>query len=186
MRWFVVIIWGILLCTRTPAITSYSELVGLTEHYYTQALHWFHSTAWSAKKLGLAWHQWLLTQEGVYRLKDQPVYVGDGIKVGYVGRKMPAVKKLHQESENVTKPKWLRGHYFGAISLLMHSGLGFFATPITLELQDGLKNSLSEPITLVDKMSDLSVHFLSAGSYIILDAYFAAKKLRSLGNTNCT
>ena len=94
-EWFVIIIWGILLCTQHPAITSYLNAVGLTQHYYTQALHWFHSKAISGKKLSLAWHQWLITHPQIHRLKGQPVYVGDGIKVSKEGRKMPGVKKLH-------------------------------------------------------------------------------------------
>lgn len=66
----------------------------------------------SAKKLSIGWHEWLLTHPKVHYLRGQPVYVGDGIKVSKEGKKMPGVKKLHQESENVTKPEWIRGHYF--------------------------------------------------------------------------
>ena len=51
--------------------------------------------------------------------KGQRVYVGDGIKVGQEGRKMPGVKRLHQESEDVSKPEWIRGHYFSALGLLL-------------------------------------------------------------------
>lgn len=176
-EWFVLIVWGILLCTGAPAIVSYLNAVGLTEFYYTQALHWFHSTAWSAKKLGAAWHEWLLTHESVYRLRGQPVYVGDGIKVSKEGKKMPAVKKLHQESENVTKPHWIRGHYFGAITLLLKAGSCCFAVPVNLELQDGVKITENDETTLVDKMSGLCLEFIKRGSYVILDAYFASKKL---------
>ena len=43
------------------------------------------------------WHKWLITNPKVYRLRGQLVYLGDGIKVGKEGRKMPAVKKLHNE-----------------------------------------------------------------------------------------
>lgn len=176
-EWFVIIIWGILLCGQHPAITSYLNAVGLTQHYYTQALHWFHSKAWSVKKLSVTWHEWLLTHPKVHRLKGKPVYVGDGIKVSKEGRKMPAVKKLHTESENVTKPEWIRGHYFGAISLLFFAGSCSKAVPVTLELQDGIKTTKDDETTVVDKMSALCVELLKGGSYIILDAYFASKTL---------
>ena len=62
------------------------------------------------------------------------MYVGDGIKVGKEGRKMPGVKGLHQESEDVSKPEWLRGHYFSALGLLLGAGQALFATPIILKL----------------------------------------------------
>ncbi|NES68866.1 MAG: hypothetical protein F6K24_28380 [Okeania sp. SIO2D1] len=111
-------IWGILLCTQHWAITSYLNAIGLTQHYYTQALHWFHSQGISAQKLSTMWHKWLITHPKDDGLLGQPVYVGDGIKVAKEGKKMPAVKKLHNESENVTKAEWIRGHYFGVITLL--------------------------------------------------------------------
>ncbi|NEP76539.1 MULTISPECIES: hypothetical protein [Okeania] len=56
--------------------------MGLTQNYYTQALHWFHSQAISAQKLSMGWHEWLITHPKVHCLRGQPVYVGDGIKVG--------------------------------------------------------------------------------------------------------
>ncbi|MCT7991017.1 hypothetical protein [Laspinema olomoucense] len=32
-EWFVIMVWGILLCNRAPAITSYLNAVGLSEYY---------------------------------------------------------------------------------------------------------------------------------------------------------
>jgi hypothetical protein len=75
----------------------------------------------------------------VRRLNGQLVYVGDGIKVGKEGNKMPGVKRLHQESANVSKAEWIRGHYFGALGLLLGAGDALFATPIAVELQDGIQ-----------------------------------------------
>jgi hypothetical protein len=176
-EWFVLIVWGILLCNRSPAITSYLNAVGLSEYYYDHALHWFHAKSWSTKTLSLRWHQWLTFHQNVKRLKGQPVYVGDGIKVAKEGRKMPLVKKLHQESSNATKPEWIRGHYFGAISLLLQSGESLVAIPVTFEIQDGLQTPDVNSPTLVDKMSGLCRAYIKSGSYVILDAYFASKKL---------
>jgi hypothetical protein len=68
------------------------------------------------------------------------VYVGDGIKVGKEGRKMPGVKRLHQESEDVSKPEWIRGHYFNALSILVGVGKVCFALPLVLRLDDGIKS----------------------------------------------
>ncbi len=151
--------------------------MGLTQNYYTQALHWFHSKGISVQKLSTMWHKWLITHPKVHRLRGQPVYVGDGIKVGKEGKKMPAVKKLHNESENVTKPEWIRGHYFGVITLLLEASSCVKAVPVTLGLQDGIKTTEDDETTIVERMSALCVEMLHAGSYIILDAYFASKNL---------
>jgi hypothetical protein len=111
------------------------------------------------------------------------VYVGDGIKVGKEGRKMPGVKRLHQESGNVAKPEWIRGHYFNALSVLVGAGKACFALPLVLRLDDGIKSkatakegkkgSKKEKTTLVTKMGELCTTYAEAGSYVILDAYFA-------------
>ena len=178
-EWFVVLIWGIILCTGHPAITSYLNAVGLKQDCYSQALNWFHSSSWNVGKLSLPWHEWLVNHPQVHRLKGQPVYVGDGIKVSKEGRKMPAVKKLHQESENVTKAEWIRGHYFGAITLLLKAGSCLQAVPVTFELQDGIKTTKDDETTIVDKMTGLCKKIIKSGSYIVLDAYFASKTLLS-------
>jgi len=94
-EWFVILIWGILLCSQHRAVTSYLNAVGVTHNYYTQALHMCHSKGISVQKLSIGWHKWLITHPKVHRLRGQPVYLGNGIKVGKKGRKMPAVKKLH-------------------------------------------------------------------------------------------
>ncbi len=118
-EWFVLLLWGILLSTQPPAVTSYLNALGLGEGYYHQALHWFHSSAFSVDALCSAWGGWLKKHSAVHRLKGQQVYVGDGIKVGKEGRKMPGVKGLHQESEDVSKPEWIRGHYKACLRIVV-------------------------------------------------------------------
>jgi hypothetical protein len=183
-RWFVLLVWGILLNTQPAAVTSYVNAIGLSEGYYQQALHWFESSAFSLDTLCAHWGKWLGHQANLYRLKGQRVYVGDGIKVAKEGRKMPGVKRLHQESENMSKPEWIRGHYFNALSVLLEAGTACFAIPVILKLQDGLsteqaktpakrKKPKKEKTTLVTKMADLCVTYAEVGSYIVLDAYFA-------------
>jgi hypothetical protein len=176
--WFVLLLWGVLLTTQPPAVTSYLNALGLGEVYYGQALHWFHSSAFSIDELCQGWGRWLKVHPNTQRLQGQRVYVGDGIKVRKEGRKMPGVKGLHQESEDVSKPEWIRGHYFSALGLLLGAGQAMFATPIVLKLHDGVEPMESEPAaTLVEKMAQLCVQFTEQGSYVILDAYYASVKV---------
>ena len=137
-RWFVLLSWGVLLCSQPPAVTSYLNAVGLREHYYHQALHWFHSQAWSVVKLSQAWAQWLRQHKDVHQLRGKPVYVGDGIEVSEEGRKMPAVKQLHLSSDNTNKPDSHRGHYFGCLCLLLGAADALFAVPIVLRIHSGI------------------------------------------------
>jgi len=151
-EWFVMLMWGVLLCSQAPAVTSYLNAVGLSEYYYNHALHWFNSQAWSVGKRSQTWGEWgewLPKHKNVHRLRGKLVYVGDGIKVGKEGRKMPGVKTLHQESENTSKAEWIRGHYFGCLSLLLGSADALFAVPIVFRIQDGLQQQDVQTITLV-------------------------------------
>ncbi|NJR70373.1 MAG: hypothetical protein HC771_18365, partial [Synechococcales cyanobacterium CRU_2_2] len=93
--WFIILIWGLLLCHQAPAVTSYLNALGLGEHCYEQVLHWFHSSAFSIDEVCQRWGNWLACHSSAHRLRGQLVYVGDGIKVGKEGRKMPGVKGMH-------------------------------------------------------------------------------------------
>lgn len=181
-EWFVLLFWGVVLSTQPPAVTSYLNALGLGEGYYHQALHWFHSSAFCVDRLCQAWAEWLSEHPFVNRLQGKRLYVGDGIKVGKEGRKMPGVKGLHQESSDVRKPEWIRGHYFSALGLLMGRGTALFAVPIVFKLHDGIDGAESElqELTLVDKMAHLCISYMSAGSYALLDAYYASANVLQL------
>jgi len=64
------------------------------------------------------------------------VFVADGIKIPKEGRKVPAVKKLFQQSENNSKPTFIFGHSFEALGLLVHGPLGHIAcVPLLSRIQ---------------------------------------------------
>jgi hypothetical protein len=176
-EWFVLLMWGLLLSHQPAAVTSYVNGLALDASYYGAALHWFHSQAFEIDEVCQRWGQWLSSQAEAQRLNEQLVYLGDGIKVGKEGRKMPGVKGLHQESANVNKPEWIRGHYFSALSLLLGQGSALFAAPIVLKLHDGLDSGASAQLTLVDKMAVVCLRYMEKGSYAILDAYYASAKI---------
>lgn len=177
-EWFVILLWGVLLSHQPAAVTSYLNGVGLGEAYYGQALHWFHSKAFTMDEVCVRWGRWLSSQASIRTLKGQRVYAGDGIKVSKEGRKMPGVKGLHQESADVNKPEWIRGHHFSALSLLLGQGQALFAVPLVLKLHDGIEPvGADRKLTLVDKMAAVCVAFMVTGSYGLLDAYYASAKI---------
>ena len=177
-EWFVLLLWGILLSRQPPAVTSYLNALGLGEGYYHQAVHWFNSSAFNVDALCDSWGEWLKKHVACHRLKGQRVYVGDGIKVGKEGGKMPGVKGLHQESEDVSKPEWIRGHYFSALGLLLSAEKALFASLIVLKVHDGIEGIEEDAaLTLVDKMALLWVKYMEKGSYALLDAYYASVKV---------
>ena len=176
-EWFFLLVCGLLLGHQPAAVTSYVNGLGLDESHYNAALHWFHSRAFRIDEVCWRWGHGLSSHPAAQRLKGQLVYLGDGIKVGKEGRKMPGVKGLHQESEDVNKPAWIRGHYFSALGLLLGQQKALFSVPIILKLHDGVDPVAAQKLTLVDKMADVCVTYMEKGSYAILDAYYASAKV---------
>ena len=207
--WFVLVFWGIVLVDREPALTSYLNAIGLGEQYYHHVVQWFQASSWSASGLSQRWSQWLVGHGQAKRLQGRLVYIGDSIKVMKAGSKMPLVKKLKQQSQNINKPSWIRGHHFGLLSLLMGQGEALYAVPLQCQLQEGIRiypvlsvqsqwvlaidytqtlmvlgwlNSFYTPFkrSLVQQMADQSADWVEKGSIVILDAFYGVKPLLKL------
>jgi hypothetical protein len=89
------------------------------------------------------------------KVNGRPIFIGDGIKLAQTGQKMPAVKKLHQESTNNTKPEFIYGHSCQAIALLVGCAQSFLALPITCRIHEGVVFSNRQTKSLLDKMDFL-------------------------------
>ena len=70
----------------------------------------------------------------LYTVNGRIVLVADGIKVAKTGRKMPGVKKLHQESDNNTKPEFIFGHSCQAVALIVCAASSFLAVPLACRI----------------------------------------------------
>ena len=174
-EWFVVIAWAFMLRLEAFGVTSIVRCLGLAPPEYFNLLHFFHSTTFTVQALCARWAEIVKQGTQPIRVAGLPLFVVDGTKAGKAGRKMPAVKLLHQESTDNTKPEYIMGHYWGALSRLVQAGLHVFALPLRFQIQDGLKRSPSEKATLIDKMHVLIVQLVAAGSLVVADAYYVAE-----------
>lgn len=149
---------------------------------YPLLLNFFHSRALILPLLTEAWVTLVLrlftpvTEEGFI------VFAADGLKVPKEGKKMPAVKNLHQESEDNAKPLYIMGHSFQAVSLLVNSPLGqVFAVPLICRICEGLIwNRSLKPKSLLDKMADLFLEVARTTgkrALLVADAYYASRKI---------
>lgn len=83
------------------ALTSIMRALGLHERFYGKLLDNFHSTGVLIDQMAALWAQAVLRLfPDPLRVNGRLVLVGDGIKVRKRGKKMPAVKLLHQDSES--------------------------------------------------------------------------------------
>ena len=94
---------------------------------------------------------------------------------------MPAVKLLHQESQNNTKPEFIMGHSLQAISVLVHAGAGqVTAVPLTSRIHEGLVFSNRDARTLLDKLVALLLSITLIWNkpiVLVADAYYASGKV---------
>jgi hypothetical protein len=109
------------------------------------------------------------------------VYVADGLKVAKEGKKMPGVKKLHQASENNSKPRYTMGHSLQSISILIQNvQKRVAAVPLVTRIHEGVVGSPSDRRTLLDKLVELFNEIVPPGSHpalLVADAYYASRKV---------
>lgn len=177
--WFAVNVAGLTIRTELLGVTSTVRAMGLHERFYDYLLDNFHSTGIKLDTMTVLWAQVVLTLfPGVLRVNGRLVLVGDGIKVAKQGKKMPAVKLLHQESESNTKADYIMGHSFQAVSLLTQAGSSVFAVPLAIRIHEGLVFSNRCRRTLLDKMIDLLlIVAIDEPYYFVADAYYASGKV---------
>ena len=126
--WMGVCLAGMTTRKDLMGVTSIVRALGLKSDYYDRILDFFHSPALNLDKLTRAWCDLVFrVHPGIVRVNGRPVLVGDGIKVAKTGRKMPAVKKLHQQSDSNTKPKYIFGHSCQAVAVLAQALSSVFA-----------------------------------------------------------
>jgi hypothetical protein len=144
---------GITIRGDLLGITSIVRALGLQEYCYDRLLDFFHSRALNLEKLTRIWVGLMLTVHPlILRSHDRLLLVGDGLKVSKAGRKMPAVKQLHQQSNSNTKPEYIMGHSYQSIGILAGALSSVFAIPLVSRIQEGIVCSNRDKRTLLDKM----------------------------------
>src|SRR5208283_4116599 len=116
--WFAAAVAGFTVRTELLGVTSIVRALNLNPRCYNTLVDYFHSSAVKLDRLTALWTQLVLRLfPQKLRVNGRYVLVGDGIKIPKCGRKMPAVKLLHQQSDSNTKPEYIMGHSLQAVSL---------------------------------------------------------------------
>jgi len=177
--WMAVCLAGMTTRKDLVGVTSVVRALGLVPACYDRLLDFFHSPALNLDKLTRLWCDLVFrVHPGILRVNGRPVLVGDGIKVAKAGRKMPAVKKLHQQSDSNTKPEYIFGHSCQAVAVLTQALSSVFAIPLACRIHEGVVFSNRDKRTLLDKMI-LLVNALDMAEpfYFVADAYYASGKI---------
>jgi hypothetical protein len=180
--WMTLALAGLSIRSDLAGVTSLVRALGLITPAYKALLHMFHSQSLSIDKVTDLWCQLVLKLFTPFRISGRLVLIGDGIKVSKEGNKMPAVKKLHQESANNSKPTYIFGHSFQCLGLLVKGPLGkLFSVPLISRIHEGVVFTNRDKRTLLDKFANLFV--LSAGflkeksCFLVADSYYSSRKV---------
>jgi hypothetical protein len=178
--WLVVVLAAMTVRADLAGVTSLVRSHWLRPQCYHRLLHFFHSPSLDLQKLMRAWTAlaFHLFAERLVRVGGRVVLVADGLKAPKEGKKMPAVKMLHQESAGNTKPTFIMGHSCQSVAVLVQALGGCLAVPLACRIHEGIVFSNRWRRTLLDKLVGLLFDLgLEQNFYLIADAYYASRKV---------
>jgi Transposase DDE domain len=179
--WMVLVLMGLCCRADNAGVTSFVRVLNFRGQAYHRFLHLFHSTGLDLDVLTTCWARLCLALFRPFEVGSRLVCLADGIKAPKEGKRMPAVKHLHQQSASNTKPEFIMGHSLQAVSLLVHSPGGQVAAiPLTSRIHEGLVFSNRDARSLLDKLVALLLSIARGwGRQVLLiaDAYYASAKV---------
>lgn len=190
---------GFLIADEMKAVTDLVRYVEDEDHdgydkLYERLIKFFHASSYSLEGLQDAWRNLIADLNCFVKVGGYNLLVGDGVKVAKTGRHMVGVKKMHQESESMSKREYIYGQMYGSIGILVgDGGSKAFCLPIETTIQDGnaIVESWMDPSyeheSHVVKMMQSAARCLKAvgSSILALDRYFLTKSaVKSLIDTN--
>ena len=176
--WFAVALAATCARTDLRGVTSFVRALDLTERCYWRLLDMFHSSVVRRDELPALWSRLVISllKSFLFCVNNRIVLLADGIKAPKTGRKMPGVKKLHQESQNNSKPEFIFGHSCQAIAVVARAAAGFFAVPLACAIHEGVVFSNRDKRTLLDKLVIMLRSLgISLPYYLVGDIYYATK-----------
>ena len=178
--WFAAAVAAACVRPDLAGVTSFVRALGLRRTCYAGLLAMFHSAAADPDRLAALWTRTVLDRMDSVLLRSggRPVFLADGIKVSKAGRKMPAVKKLHQESDDNTKPEFIFGHSCQAVAAVVRAAAGHFALPLACRIHEGVVFDSCEGRSQLDRLVEMTLALgVSVPALLVADAYYAAAKV---------
>ncbi len=179
--WMVLVLAALSTRLDVAGVTSFVRTLRLDPACYRRLLHLFHSTAVDLSRLTDLWARLVLSVFRPLRAGPYLVCLADGVKAPKEGRKMPAVRSLHQSGDSNSKPPFIMGHSFQAVSVLVSGPSGYVgAVPLAARIHEGLVWSNRDSRSLLDRLVEL---FLSVARLwerkviLVADAYYASGKV---------
>ena len=119
-------------------VSSIVRELNLTDNSYKLMLDFFRSGGWYVVQLRDTWLSILKHCGFLIVFAERYVMIGDGVKAAKEGRRMPGVKRLHQESDNSGKGEYIFGHHFGGLGILAGNAKKLYSVLISARLHEGI------------------------------------------------
>jgi len=178
-QWFVIAVAGFCCRTDLVGLSSIMRSLGLKEACYWSLRAFFHSSGIDLRKLTSLWAKLILNSHpDVIKMNGRYLFVADGIKKQKSGKKMPAVKLLHQESESNTKAEYIMGHSCQALGVLAKSSRTVFCIPMVNRIHEGIIETNRDKRTSMDKLISMTNELdIDEPYYLVADAYYGNRKI---------
>jgi hypothetical protein len=180
-HWFALLVIGIALSNDqlggiSPAVRALAGNLAI----YDAFRHVLHSRALDLAKLSNCWGAALVNifGERIVRTDGRRTFIVDAINNPKEGRRMPGVKKMHQETSSNSKPEIIRGHFIQVVGVLVE-GIGtFFCLPFFGRIHDGFRLKADDTRTQKDRIAEalLSLPLLANG-LLLGDCWYACKPI---------
>ena len=193
-KWFTITVVALMLRGDHLGATSVIRDLALHAKHYESLIHFFHSVGYSIVELRKTWYQIIAKKAPLYKVAGRVVIAGDGVKQCKEAFRMPGVKKMVQESETCSKPEYIHGHLWGAVSVLIGNEHKRLSLPLKVNLQDGLRAAASwkeaKGFLEISSMSHVE-QMIEAGfeaakplgkCFFLMDRYFLTKSALKLLN----
>lgn len=178
--WFLAATAAFAIREDLNGVTSFVRVLGLEPGFYHALLRMFHSSGVDVAKLAALWTRAAasLLEGRLLEVRGMPVLATDGVKVAKSGRKMPAVKTIHQESGPNTKPEFITGHSCLSVSLMAVRNGEAVAVPVGTQIAEGVRFNNNDRRTIHDRtLSFLDAVDLGRPFLLLADAYYGCWKM---------
>lgn len=178
--WLIIVLAAMTTRKDLAGVTSFVRSHWLKAACYDNLRKFFNSSGIKPDTLADVWVTLCLKIFKPFLVMENGriVLLADGIKNPKEGKKMPAVKSLHQESESNSKAEYIMGHSCQAVSLLVKGTNAFFSVPLISRIHEGIVLSNRSRLTLLDKLITMLLQLdFTCGFYLVADAYYASKRI---------
>ena len=188
--WAAIFCAGLSVRTNLRGVSSIVDCLGLNGRAYGSLCRLCASKAIDLDQLVRCWVRLCLKIFVPVCVDGYLVVFGDGIKIPKEGKKMPAVKLMHQSSQSNSKAEYIMGHYFQALSLAVTTPQkDIVAVPLLARIHDGLVLSNRSKKTVLNRFGDIIGEVVEAAqipAIVVADAYYAnASTLDEVDRTSC-